>query len=71
MPKLSHTLRNWFLSKTLIAPYFDNDFSIKEFSNGAKHAVSTVSNNLAEGHLDDMKTYLTPECLETVEKSIG
>ena len=70
IPKLSHSLRNWFMSKTLITPYFDNDFSMRDFSDGAKHAAATVSNDLAEGDFENMKNYLTPDCLETVEKSI-
>eukprot|EP00090_Calanus_glacialis_P003549 TRINITY_DN12615_c0_g1_i1.p1 TRINITY_DN12615_c0_g1~~TRINITY_DN12615_c0_g1_i1.p1 ORF type:complete len:229 (+),score=49.40 TRINITY_DN12615_c0_g1_i1:35-721(+) len=71
MPKLSYTIRNWFMAKTLITPYFDNDFSMTDFADGAKHAALTVSNGLAEGDFDDMKNYLTTDCLETVEKSIG
>jgi len=59
------------MSKTLITPYFDNDFSMRDFSDGAKHAAATVSNDLAEGDFENMKNYLTPDCLETVEKSIS
>ena len=70
VPKLSHSLRNWFISKTLITPYFDNDFSIKEFSSGAKHAATTVANSLAEGELDPLNNYLSPECLDLVSKNI-
>ena len=68
-PKISHSLRNWFISQTLI-PYFDNDFSNKEFGQGAKQAAVTVANDLAEGDFDNLKNYLTPECLATVQRSI-
>ena len=68
-PKISHSLRNWFISQTLI-PYFDNDFSNKEFGQGAKQAAVTVANDLAEGEFDNLTNYLTPECLATVQKSI-
>ena len=70
-PKFSHTIRNWFISRTLITPYFDNEFSIKEFSQGAKYAASTVSSNLAEGNFEDMKNYLTQDCLATLEKNLS
>ena len=68
-PKLSHTLRNWFISKTLITPYFDNEFSIKEFSEGAKYAACTVACNLSQGNFEDMRNYLTSDCLAVVEKN--
>eukprot|EP00092_Neocalanus_flemingeri_P011678 GFUD01012588.1.p1 GENE.GFUD01012588.1~~GFUD01012588.1.p1 ORF type:complete len:228 (+),score=50.49 GFUD01012588.1:32-715(+) len=71
IPKVSHSLRNWFISKTLITPFFDNDFSIKEFAGGAKHAAVTVANDLAEGDFEDMKNYLTSESLDTLKKSIS
>merc|ERR1711915_492434 len=71
VPKLSHSLRNWFISKTLITPYFDNDFSIKDFSSGAKHAATTVANSLAEGELDPLNSCLSPECLDLVSKNIS
>ena len=69
-PKLSHSLRNKFMEKTLIAPYFDHDFSLKEFNAGARHAVATVANCLAQGDLDSLEHLLTPEALKPLRKNL-
>jgi len=34
-PKVMNTIRNWFFSYFVIKPYFDNEFSIKDFMQGA------------------------------------
>ena len=39
----------------LITPYFDPDFSMAEFKEGAKHAAVLIANSLAEGDLDQVK----------------
>ena len=70
-PQLSHSLRNWFLARTLITPYFDNDFSISEFSAGAKHAAVSVSNALAEGEMGSVENFLTEECLSVIKKNFS
>ena len=45
-------LRNWFLARTLVTPYFDPNFSMADFKEGAKHAAVLIANSLAEGDLD-------------------
>ena len=47
--------RNSFLARMLITPYFDPDFSMAEFKEGAKHAAVLIANSLAEGDLDQVK----------------
>jgi len=70
-PRLSHSLRNWFLARTLIQPYFDKDFSTGEFAEGAKLAAVSVANGLAEGHLESVGNGMTPECLDLVKRNIS
>ena len=48
--------RNWFLARTLVTPYFDPNFSMKEFKEGAKQAAVLIANSLAEGDLDQVAT---------------
>lgn len=69
-PKLSHTLRNHFLARTLITPYFDNDFSVSEFDIGAHFAASSVSNSLAKGDISGIDHLVTPEALDVVSKNL-
>jgi hypothetical protein len=35
-PKLLNTIRNYFFAYFVIRPYFDHEFSIKEFMSGAQ-----------------------------------
>jgi len=52
-------LRNSFLSRLLITPYFDPDFSMAEFKEGAKQAAVLIANSLAEGDLDQVPPWQT------------
>ena len=52
--------RNSFLARMLITPYFDPDFSMAEFKEGAKHAAVLIANSLAEGDLDQVPTLQSP-----------
>merc|ERR1719147_673741 len=71
LPKISFSMKNWFLSRTLIAPYFDEDFSIPEFNTGAKHACATVASSLASGDLASTKNLLSRECWQEVQSSLS
>ena len=51
----------------LITPYFDPDFSMAEFKEGAKHAAVLIANSLAEGDLDQVQ-YTVYNC--TPSKSL-
>merc|ERR1719203_354133 len=60
-PRISHTIRNFFFARMLITPYFDQDFSIKDFSRGASESATMVSRCLSEGDLESLVELLTPE----------
>ena len=70
-PSLSHTVRNWFLSRTLITPYFDPEFSQKEFDMGAHQAAVMVSNSLAEGNLDNLDALVTSEAMKEIRINLS
>ena len=69
-PRISHSLRNKFLEKTLITPYFDPEFSLSEFNSGAKQAAAIVANNLAHGDLDKLENLITSEALDDLRKNL-
>ena len=69
-PNPRKTIINWFQSKALITPYFDNDFSIKEFDTGAHFAATKVSRCLAKGDLTSLEHIVSPEALETVGNNL-
>ncbi len=65
-PSLSHTMRNWFLSRALITPYFDAEFSQKEFDKGAHQAAVIVANRIAEGDFESLRRLVTPEAIKEI-----
>ena len=69
-PSLSHTIRNHFLARTLITPYFDNDFSITDFDRGAHFAAASVSNSLSRGDISGIDHLVTPEALNVISKNL-
>lgn len=70
-PSLSHTVRNWFLSRTLITPYFDPEFSQKEFDKGAHQAAVTVANSIAEGDLDNLDNLVTSGAMKEIRINLS
>jgi len=58
--------RNRFLAHTLITPYFDPDFRLKEFARGAKLAAVRVSEALSRGDLSSLEGLVDNECLVSV-----
>jgi len=69
-PSPKHTLRNWMLSRTLITPYFDNEFNITQFDAGAHYAAANVTNSLATGDLGNLDHLVTPDTLSLVKKNL-
>jgi len=70
-PNLVHTIRNRMMARFLITPYFDNDFSIKDFDRGAHHAAVTVSNSLAQGDIESVDHLITPEAVSVIERNLS
>ena len=69
-PNLVHTIRNRMMAHLLITPYFDNDFTIKDFDRGAHHAAVTVSNALAQGDIESVDHLITPEALNVIQRNL-
>jgi len=70
-PKLINYIRNIFLSRTLIRPYFDKEFSLKEFNKGAKYAALHISQCLSSGDIEGLEDTCTPKCLDVVTKNLS
>lgn len=59
-PNLFFTVRNFF-SRLIINGYFDPTFSVKPFSDGARQALTVVSQLIANGQFDDLSGFVTRE----------
>lgn len=59
-PNLFLTIKNFF-SRMLINGYFDSNFAMKSFSDGARQALTVVSQLIGNGQFDDLKGFATQE----------
>ncbi|CAG2114941.1 unnamed protein product [Medioppia subpectinata] len=68
-PNLFYVLKNHFIINMYLKPKIDKDFDLKSFLLGA---VSIISSNLANDHIEGIKHMLTEEvAYETVSKSFA
>ncbi|OXA63940.1 hypothetical protein Fcan01_02830 [Folsomia candida] len=70
-PKFTNSIRNWFFTYFVIKPYFDKDFSMQEFMEGAHEAVSHVSSKLSAGEFDDLEGLVEPSVLHELKQRIS
>ncbi|XP_018006621.1 m-AAA protease-interacting protein 1, mitochondrial [Hyalella azteca] len=68
-PSLLLTLRNWFFTHFIIKPYYDPEFSMPAFREGAKQALVSVSEDLARGDLKSLTGRVTQECISQLRES--
>lgn len=68
-PSTLMTLRNFFFATFIIKPYYDNEFSLASFREGAKQALVNVSEDLANGDLRKLSDRVTPECVQELAKT--
>lgn len=68
-PEFLMTVKNWILAKFVIQPYLDNDFSIKEFTRGAKQALAAVSALLSQGDFQALTGLVSDEAVSEVQRN--
>lgn len=54
----------------IIKPYFDNEFGLRDFSRGAKHALSIVANALSTGNIDNLEELIEKEALDEIKSNM-
>jgi hypothetical protein len=59
-PNLFLVIKN-FVSRIIINGYFDSTFAIKPFSDGARQALTVVSQLIGNGQFDDLPGFVTRE----------
>lgn len=55
----------------IIKPYFDNDFSLKEFSKGAKQALFVISKALSVGDVDSLQDLVDKNVLVEIKENLN
>ncbi|XP_011194955.1 m-AAA protease-interacting protein 1, mitochondrial [Zeugodacus cucurbitae] len=69
-PSTINTLRNWILIQFIIRPYFDREFTIKDFVCGAKHALQIISTKLVNGEFDALNNFVSKEAISELKPTI-
>ncbi|KAJ6632718.1 m-AAA protease-interacting protein 1, mitochondrial [Pseudolycoriella hygida] len=70
-PSLIKSIKNWILVNFIIRPYFDQDFTMPNFVEGAKHAVQVVSSAVASGELNSLDGLVSPEALNEIKRNFS
>ncbi|XP_033104826.1 m-AAA protease-interacting protein 1, mitochondrial-like [Anneissia japonica] len=68
VPNPIRAIRN-FVYSWLIRGYFDKEFSMVEFTEGAKQAVSVVSQKISEGNFEELVGLLSPKTIDEIKET--
>uniref|UniRef100_A0A182PCA5 Tim44-like domain-containing protein n=1 Tax=Anopheles epiroticus TaxID=199890 RepID=A0A182PCA5_9DIPT len=70
-PSVIKTVRNWIMVHFIIRPYFDREFSLPDFIQGAKQALQVVSSSLAGGEVKHLDGLVDRAALTDLKQSIA
>lgn len=69
-PSLMKSIKNWFMVHLIIRPYFDQEFNLPEFVQGAKQALTVVSSALSGGDPKNLDGLVDRKALNEIRGSI-
>ncbi|XP_035905132.1 m-AAA protease-interacting protein 1, mitochondrial [Anopheles stephensi] len=70
-PSVIKTIRNWIMVHFIIRPYFDREFVLADFVQGAKQALQVVSSSLAGGEVKHLEGLVDRAALADLKQSIA
>ncbi|GFT66972.1 m-AAA protease-interacting protein 1, mitochondrial [Nephila pilipes] len=70
-PDILLSLKNWILAKFIIQPYLDREFTLTDFTIGAKQAVGIVSSYLSQGDFQSMKGLVTDDAIAEIRRNFS
>ncbi|XP_053667187.1 m-AAA protease-interacting protein 1, mitochondrial [Anopheles marshallii] len=70
-PSVIKTIRNWIMVHFIIRPYFDREFALPDFIQGAKQALQVVSSSLAGGEVKQLEGLVDRAALNDLKQSIA
>lgn len=69
-PSVMKSVKNWIMVHFIIRPYFDREFSLPDFVQGAKQALQVVSASLAGGEIKSLHGLVDRTALNDLKYSI-
>lgn len=70
-PEIILTIKNWILTKLIIQPYLDNDFTLKDFTSGSKQALGIVSTLLSQGDFKSLEGLVANEAIQEIKNNFS
>lgn len=70
-PSVIKTVKNWIMVHFIIRPYFDREFTLPDFVQGAKQALQVVSASLAGGELKNLDGLVERQTLNDLKTAVG
>lgn len=70
-PSVIKSIRSFIFVHFIIRPYLDDEFVVKDFTMGAKQAVSSISNKLAQGDWEGLKDLVTEDIVPELKESMS
>lgn len=70
-PEVMLTIKNWILTKFIIQPYLDCDFTMKDFTVGSKQALSLVSSILSQGDFQSLKGLVADDAIQEIRNNFA
>ncbi|GFW28272.1 m-AAA protease-interacting protein 1, mitochondrial [Trichonephila clavipes] len=70
-PDIWLSIKNWILAKFIIQPYLDNDFTLTDFTMGAKQALGIVSSYLSQGDFQSLRGLLTEDAIAEIRRNFS
>ncbi|GFQ78355.1 m-AAA protease-interacting protein 1, mitochondrial [Trichonephila clavata] len=70
-PDILLSIKNWILAKFIIQPYLDKDFTLTDFTSGAKQALGIVSSYLSQGDFQSLRGLLTDDAIAEIRRNFS
>lgn len=70
-PSFIKFIKNWIYANFIIKPYFETEFSLKEFVEASKHAVEVVSESLQKSDFDSLEGVVDKDAIVTLRDAVS
>jgi len=70
-PQILLTIKSWILAKFIVQPYLDRDFTLTDFTIGAKQAMSLVSSYLSQGDFQSLQGLVSDDAISEIKENFS
>ncbi|XP_055639663.1 m-AAA protease-interacting protein 1, mitochondrial [Toxorhynchites rutilus septentrionalis] len=70
-PSVTKSIKNWIMVHFIIRPYFDHEYNLQDFVQGAKQALQVISSSLAGGEYKNLEGLVDRLAINDLKHSVG